>query len=294
MDTLAAQPHILASPPAFARSLTLRLAPQTDPRPCLRKLRDTWSPAWGVVGLGEPLVRALGATVPGLRTFPAFSGAGCAVPSTQQALWLRFGGADPSAIFDCADKALALLAPAFALDDVLDAFLYSGGRDLTGYEDGTENPKGEAAIEAALVGSGEGVKHSSFAAVQKWVHDLARFRSFPAGQRDATIGRRIEDNEEIEDAPASAHVKHTAQESFDPPAFMLRRSMAWTTGREQGLEFVAYGESLDRFERALRRMVGHDDGIVDALFTFSRPVTGGYYWCAPVADGRLDLSLLGI
>ena len=63
------------------------------------------------------------------------------------------------------------------------------------------------------------------------------------------------------------------------------------TGREQGLEVIAYVESLDRFERELRRMVGHDDGIVDALFTFSRPVTGGYYWCPPIAGGRLDLRV---
>jgi putative iron-dependent peroxidase len=31
---------------------------------------------------------------------------------------------------------------------------------------------------------------------------------------------------------------------------------------------------------------------VDGLFTFSRPVTGGYYWCPPVARGRLDLRRL--
>ena len=294
MDPLAAQPHILAAPQALTRSLTLRLLPQTDPRPALRRFRDAWSPSSGVVGLGEPLVRALHATVPGLRTFPSLAGAACPVPSTQQSLWVRLAGDDRSVLFDGGEEALALLAPAFALDDVLDAFLYAGGRDLTGYEDGTENPKDEAAVEAALCSSGAGLKHSSFVAVQKWVHDLAGFRAHPVDERNAVIGRRIDDNEEIDDAPASAHVKRTAQESFDPPAFMLRRSLAWATGREQGLEFVAYGESLDRFERALRRMVGLDDGIVDALFTFSRPVTGGYYWCPPIAGDRLDLSLIAL
>ena len=33
-----------------------------------------------------------------------------------------------------------------------------------------------------------------------------------------------------------------------------------------------------------------DDGIVDACFRFSRPVSGGYYWCPPVTDGRLDIA----
>ncbi|MDH4097464.1 MAG: Dyp-type peroxidase [Nitrospira sp.] len=95
-------------------------------------------------------------------------------------------------------------------------------------------------------------------------------------------------------APASAHVKRSAQESFDLPAFMVRRSMPWATAQEQGLEFIAYVESLDRFERVLRRMAGLDDGIVDGLFTFSRPLTGGYYWCPPVTRGRLNLSYLGL
>jgi putative iron-dependent peroxidase len=294
MNQLVAQPSILAAPRALGRSLTLRLLPETDPRAALTRLRETWVLAWGIVGLGEPLVRTLGATIPGLRPFPAMAGAGCSVASTQQALWIRIGADDRSAIFDRSEQMLALLDSAFALEDTLDVFLYAGGRDLTGYEDGTENPKGQAAIDAALVAAGAGLRHSSFVAVQKWVHDLRHFRTHSTDQRNAVFGRRVDTNEEIEDAPESAHVKRTAQEDFDPPAFMVRRSLPWATGREQGIEFVAYGESLDRYERALRRMVGHDDGIVDALFTFSRPVTGGYYWCPPVAGGRLDLTLLGI
>ena len=59
-------------------------------------------------------------------------------------------------------------------------------------------------------------------------------------------------------------------------------------------EFIAYCKSLEAFEQVLRRMAGLDDGIVDALFTFSRPVTGGYYWCPPVKSGRLDLSFVGL
>jgi putative iron-dependent peroxidase len=41
-------------------------------------------------------------------------------------------------------------------------------------------------------------------------------------------------------------------------------------------------------------MSGLEDGIVDALFVFSRPTTGGYYWCPPLKDGRLDLRILGL
>jgi porphyrinogen peroxidase len=108
------------------------------------------------------------------------------------------------------------------------------------------------------------------------------------------IGRRRVGNEEIGDAPATAHVKRTAQESFDPPAFMLRRSLPWGGAGEQGLYFVAFGESLDRYERVLDRMAGREDGVVDALLGFSRALSGGYYWCPPLRAGRLDLSRLGV
>jgi putative iron-dependent peroxidase len=215
------------------------------------------------------------------------------VPSTQQALWVFLRGQERGTLFDLTDRVEAFLNSACLLDDAMDTFVYAGGRDLTGYEDGTENPKDAAAAEAALVPDGDELAGSSFVAVQRWVHDLRRFRGFPSNRRDETIGRRADTNVELTDAPPSAHVKRSAQESYEPAAFMVRRSMPWATAHEEGLEFIAYGNSLDRFERVLHRMVGLDDGIVDALFTFSRPVTGGYYWCPPVSAGRLDLRRLG-
>lgn len=287
MNTTTAQPGILAPVPPCGRSMTFRLALEADPRPALAELQRHFDPAWGVVGLGEPLVRALGKSVSGLRGFPSLAGPGCSVPSTQSALWAMLRGAERGALFDAGERLKTLLGTAFVLDDAVDAFLYAGGRDLTGYEDGTENPKDDAAAEAALAADG-----ASFAAVQRWVHDLAHFRTHSPAECDDMIGRRREDNEELDDAPESAHVKRSAQESFDPHAFMLRRSMPWASAHEQGLEFVAYGHSLDAFEQVLRRMAGLEDGIVDALFRFSRPVTGGYYWCPPVKAGRLDLSLV--
>lgn len=198
---------------------------------------------------------------------------------------MRLYGPDRGVVFDAAWEVCELLAGAFVAVATLDTFTYRGGRDLTRFEDGTENPKGDAALRAAFRDDG-----SSFVAVQQWVHDLRRFKSFSPAHRDEVIGRSAETNEELAGAPDYAHVKRSAQESFDPPAFMLRRSMPWASATQEGLEFVAFGESLDRFERVMRRMAGQDDGVVDGLFSFSRPVTGGYYWCPPVVEGRLRIG----
>ena len=133
---------------------------------------------------------------------------------------------------------------------------------------------------------------SSFVAVQQWVHEMDHFQSLDESERDDIIGRRIEDNEELDDAPPSAHVKRSAQEDFEPEAFMLRRSLPWADSSGEGLMFVAFGHSFEAFGAVMQRMAGLDDGIVDALFRFSQPITGSYFWCPPVEDGRLDLSAL--
>ncbi|MBJ9977689.1 Dyp-type peroxidase [Pseudomonas sp. S75] len=247
-----------------------------------------------ILGVGRPLAQALGRDVPGLRSFPQLDAA-VPNPATQHALWLWLRSDERGDLYLRAQALEQLLAPAFSLVDSVDGFLHRGGRDLTGYEDGTENPRDEEAVEAAIVPSQAGqMAGSSFAAVQLWKHDMHYFKSLPQPEQDDIIGRRLSDNEELDAAPESAHVKRTAQESYAPEAFMVRRSVSWADTRGAGLAFVALGRSFDAFEAQLRRMSGLEDGVVDALYRFSRPLTGGYYWCPPMGQNAVDLSpLLG-
>ncbi|MGP3792228.1 Dyp-type peroxidase [Pseudomonas sp. B392_1p] len=288
------QPGILASPvPLVARHLFFTLEQPEALPAALDHLCQLVNGDATVVGFGESLVQVLSAPVDGLRAFPAISGVGVDVPSTQHALWCWLRGDDRGELLLRTRALEAALAPALCLVQATDAFRYKTGHDLTGYEDGTENPKGDDALQAAFVRNAPaGLEGSSFAALQHWVHDLDQFATFSPLEQDHVMGRRKSDNEEIEDAPESAHVKRTAQESFSPEAFMLRRSMPWSDGRQAGLLFLAFGHSFTAFEVQMRRMAGLEDGILDALFRFSRPITGGYYWCPPVSNGHLDLSAL--
>lgn len=290
------QPGILASPvPVAARHLFFRLdAPHALPAALERLGRMVDGDAM-VAGLGESLVHALAARIPGLRSFVALSGVGVDVPSTQHALWCWLRGEDRGELLHRSRALEAALAPALRLVQTSDAFRHKTGHDLSGYEDGTENPQGEAALHAAFLDDAPaGLHGSSFAVIQHWLHDFDQLASFAPQEQDHLMGRRKSDNEELEDAPESAHVKRTAQESFSPEAFLLRRSMPWSEGNRAGLAFLAFGHSFAAFEVQMRRMAGLDDGIVDGLFRFSRPIDGGYYWCPPMRDGHLDLSALGL
>lgn len=299
------QPGILDAVPAVARHVFLALADahQADAgaiRAALARLSPLANGSDVVVGVGPSLVALLGSDIPGLHEFPTdFSGHGVKVPSTPGTLWCWVRGDDLGHLLHLTRKVQRAVAPAFVVRHVVDAFRHalgeSGhGRDLTGYEDGTENPQGEAAEEAAFAsGQGEGLDGASFAAVQQWLHDLDAFEALADEERDHHIGRRLADNEEIEDSPETSHVKRTAQESFDPEAFVLRRSMPWMMSMQAGLMFVAFGKSLYAFEAQMRRMAGQDDGRTDAIFRISKPVNGAYFWCPPMREGRLDLRRLG-
>ena len=285
-----AQPSILPGVPRVARYMSFSNKPGAGSAASMELVRSLDVDAGIVVGIGEPLVAYWGGVVPELRTFPALSGPGVQVPSEQHALWLWLRGDDQGELVNRSISIADSLADEFHLQKVVDAFKYGSdelGLDLTGYEDGTENPIGDEAVAAAIAADG-----SSFVAVQQWVHDLRSFSALPQTAQDHIIGRRKSDNQEIEDAPESAHVKRAEQESFTPEAIVLRRSMPFAQTYGEGLMFVAFGKTLDAFEVQLRRMAGLEDGIADALFRFSRPINGAYYWCPPVRNNRLDLELI--
>lgn len=290
-----AQGGILDAVPAQARYLSFRAQPHADAAAALRALRELADGRSVVVGIGASLPPLLGRHIEGLRTYAGGIAPGIELPSTPAALWCWLRGEDRGELLHQTRRIEAALGSGFAMEPACDAFRHHRGLDLSGYEDGTENPTGDDAMHAALVsGQGPGLDGSSFVAVQPWVHDFGHLEAMSPEQRDDCVGRRRSDNVELDDAPASAHVKRTAQESFTPEAFVLRRSMPWSDAHRAGLVFVAFGRSFDAFEAQWRRMTGAEDGITDALFGFTRPVGGAYFWCPPMHGGRLDLRALGL
>ena len=289
------QNGILIEGTKLARYLIFTIDSEVNVATALKALAESVDTENTVIGIGQSVVNFLGKDIPGLHTLTAQVAKGIEIPSTPTALWCWLRGNDRGELFHRSRQIEDLVAPAFVLSDVVDAFQYDQNRDLSGYEDGTENPEGDEAIKAAIVeGKGEGLDGGSFVAVQQWLHDFEAFDLMTTDEQDNAIGRHVSDNEEFDEAPESAHIKRSAQENFEPEAFMLRRSMPWAEGMESGLMFVAFGCSFDAFEAIQNRMLGKDDGITDALYSFTRPITGAYYWCPPTKENKLNLTYLGL
>lgn len=289
------QKGILSEETRLARYMSFNISDVSTVKTSLADLAEVVDGESVVVGLGLSLIKALDAEVKGLRTLAADSVNAIDIPSTPSALWLWLRGDDRGELYHRSRMFEDILATSFQLEDVVDSFQFDANRDLSGYEDGTENPAGDEVIAAAIVqGQDQKLDGSSFVAVQQWLHDMDSFSAREENEQDDIIGRHISDNEEFDEAPESAHVKRAAQESFDPEAFIVRRSMPWAEGMNAGLMFVAFGKSFAAFEAILNRMLGKEDGIQDGLFNFTKPLSGAYFWCPPMENGKLNLQAINI
>lgn len=306
------QRGIFADVPKHARYLRYTraaLATSADLRAILQALATLVDGEQVVLGLGLALMKDLyphaAVAIPGLHDFTAPAGSKVTWPHSPADLWLWLRATptqDLGHLISISQQLHSLLHPAFELLDAVDAFRHMNkgdeaagvSRDLTGFQDGTENPKGRKALAAAFAANG-----SSFVAVQHWQHRWARIHSMSKHAQDHAMGRDRASNDELEDAPESAHIKRTTQEDFilsdGSEGFSWRRSMPWVAGDTSGLHFVSFGKSFEAFERQLRRMSGADDGITDAVLHMSQPLRTSYFWCPPMLAGRqkqLNLSFL--
>ena len=103
--------------------------------------------------------------------------------------------------FEMAAQIMAKLGEAVTAVDEVHGFRYFDDRDLLGFVDGTENPRGVAVIEAALIGAEDAAfAGGSYVITQKYVHDLAAWNALPTEAQERVIGRAKLSDIELDDA----------------------------------------------------------------------------------------------
>jgi porphyrinogen peroxidase len=202
-------------------------------------------------------------------------------PATQHDVWLWISGAEPDVTWQSARAAAQAVAAAAVVAAEQPAFTYRGGRDITGFVDGTANPPVRRAADVALVPPGLPGEGGSHVLAMRWVHDLARFERLSVEDQQRVIGRTRPDSVELpaEEKPPSAHIARVETSVDGRELEIFRRSVPYGTAREHGLYFVAFSAERARYDLMLGRMFGTGgDGIHDRLTDFSRPVSGAYYF----------------
>lgn len=272
-----------------------------DPRrlvPAVNRIREAAGTVAGVnvvVGFGHRIWSQLApAQVPtDFGPFETLVGVdGFEMPAAQHDVWLWLHGHGPDSVFNIARIAATELAGIAEVVCEQPAFTYQASQDLTGFEDGTENPPVAEAPMVAAIPEGEPGAGGSIVLVQRWVHDLDGFEALEVSDREKVIGRTFHGSVELDEdqQPPHSHVSRVVIEDADGEELeVFRRSTAYGGVQEHGLMFVAFSADRTRLQRMLDRMAGGEDGLRDRLTEFSTPVAGAWY-LAPTVD---DLAGLG-
>jgi porphyrinogen peroxidase len=192
--------------------------------------------------------------------------------------------------FELAQHLTERLEGAASVVDEVHGFRAFDERDLLGFVDGTENPEGETAHKAAIVG-GEDPEFAggSYVIVQKYLHDLSAWNALPVEEQERAIGRTKLSDIELPDEikPANSHVAlNTIVDENGQERQILRYNMPF--GRvgagEFGTYFIGYSASPAVTELMLRNMfLGKPPGNYDRILDVSRAVTGNLFF-APSGD----------
>jgi putative iron-dependent peroxidase len=185
--------------------------------------------------------------------------------------------------FELGAQIVARLGDAASPVDEVHGFRYFDARDLLGFVDGTENPTGQAAMDATLIGEEDpAFAGGSYAIVQKYLHDLAGWNALPTEDQERIIGRTKLSDIELDDSskPSSAHNALTTIVKDGQEIKILRDNMPFgRAGGEFGTYFIGYSRSPGTIEEMLDNMfVGKPPGNYDRLLDFSRAVTGGLFF----------------
>ena len=186
--------------------------------------------------------------------------------------------------FELATQIMARIGQAVSPEDEVHGFRYFDDRDLIGFVDGTENPRGQDAVDAVLVGEEDQTfAGGSYVIVQKYLHDMDGWNALSTEVQERIIGRKKLSDIELDDSvkPTSAHSALTTIVEDGKEVKILRDNMPFgrATQGEFGTYFIGYSRSPRTIEQMLENMfVGRPPGNYDRLLDFSRAVTGNLFF----------------
>lgn len=259
----------LGEVPAMLRTLNLRL-----PGAALSCVIGIGHDAWPRLFPDHPRPK-------GLHPMKAFKGAKHTAPATPGDLLLHIRATRTDACFELAMRIREQLDDAVVPVDEVHGFRYLDARSMVGFVDGTENPQGQEAVEATLIGDEDpAYAGGSYVIVQKYIHDMAAWNALPVAEQEKVIGRTKYDDIEMDDEvkPTNSHIALNVIEDEDGnEQAILRANLPFgnPSRNEYGTFFIGYARSLEIIEQMLTNMfIGRPEGNYDRLLDYSRAVTG--------------------
>ncbi|AEP28577.1 Dyp-type peroxidase [Brumicola nitratireducens] len=182
-------------------------------------------------------------------------------------------------------EVLDLLRVHVELVEQVSAFRYLDGRDLTGFLDGEDNPRGMKKLDIAIVGDNDPEhKGGSYIHIQRYRHDMNRWNALSLRRQEGVMGKTKEHNLPLVDSGRSSHnfrTKLTGPNGEYPS--LLKQSMPYGDMLMQGLFFVSCANNSKSFKDMLHsRIFGDEMGHYDRFLDYSNAETGAAFFAPSI------------
>jgi putative iron-dependent peroxidase len=230
--------------------------------------------AWLRLELPTPLPKEL-------ENFAPIIGEKHTAVATKGDLHFHIRGTGKSLCYDMVSAIAEVLSPVATSVEEVHGFRYWDGRSILGFVDGTENPQGKDRAYFGLVGDNDpAYRGGSYLFVQKYIHNLAAFKTLTVEEQEKVFGRYKWDDVEMPDdiKPANSHI---ALSNVGDDLKIIRDNMPFgnMSTNEMGTYFIAYASTFSTVKKMLNNMfIGLPPGNYDRLLDFSTAKTGTLFF----------------
>ncbi|MDT7526091.1 Dyp-type peroxidase [Pseudidiomarina sp. GXY010] len=189
--------------------------------------------------------------------------------------------------FQAARTLLEWLGHDVELVEQITTFRFMDGRDLLGFIEAPDNPRGLRRRQVALVQDDPVFAAGSYIYLQKFRHDLRRWEQLSTDMQEHVMGRKKVTGERISEALLS-QVSHSRAarllDANEQPLELLRQNMPWGNLREQGLlGLYCTGQPSHLHTWLKQRYLADSQGDYDPLLDYIEAISNSAYF-APSVD----------
>lgn len=238
--------------------------------------------AWLKLDLPEPLPKEL-------KNFEAIRGDRHTAVATPGDLHFHIRSDSKSFAYDMAAVISGFMNAVADCVVEVQGFRYWDSRSILGFVDGTENPHGTDRDRFAVISDQDpAYAGGSYLFVQKYIHNLAAWKSLPVEEQEKVIGRSKDNDIEMTDdvKPKNSHI---ALANVGDDLKVVRDNMPFgsVSTNEMGTYFICYASTFSTVEKMLTNMfIGDPPGNYDRILDFSTAKTGTLFF-VPSLD-KLD------
>lgn len=238
----------------------------------LARLAEHFSEAQltGVVAIGADYWDTLypGARPQGLQSFPDLASDNVALFEVWADLFIQVRSDRLDVNYIACQQICQLLKTNVDLLEQLQGFRYLDGRDLTGFIDSPQNPKGSRKRQLALI---DPANQPVFAAgsylyFQRWHYDMSQWQQLDISAQEDIMGIS-----KIEGAllppprlQINSHALSCRLGIADAPPLLVMQNMPFAEQNSQGLLSLSYAAEPEQFSRQFRYQLGYrSDNTID-------------------------------